>query len=180
MEAEAVGNEAHRAGAQHEVARHVGASPEFSGKRKHRAFGADDEPAEYACAWRVLGNLLQFRLAVEHEKVDPRLVCAAYGRGFLDRVAEADPVRRGAGFEAHGDFFPARRVETAAEGDQPLQDRPRRIGFHGVIDLRAGEGLAHGGVILLHNVEIEHQAWRRRLMVSQISLDLRCHGGGPL
>ncbi len=98
---------------------------------------------------------------------------------LLHGMAEADDVGERAGGEASLDFLDPRRVEAAAEASQPLQDRACRIGLHGVIDGRGGNGGANRAVVMLDAIDVQHQARSCRLLGTDETDDLGRHRQGP-
>ena len=97
-------------------------------------------------------------LAVDREEAD----AARESRGdvalFLDRVAVGDAVGRGAGGERHVDLGDRGAVEGRAELGEELQDLRRRVGLDRVEDAAVRQRAGEGGVVLAHDIEVDHEA----------------------
>ena len=123
----------------------------------------------------MLGELLEFLGGVEGEHAHSGRMGALDGRYLLDGITVADRPRPRAGGEAELDLLEARRIERAAEADEPLQDRGGRVGFHRIIDARQRQRVGQPTIVLLHTIDVEHEAGGRKRMISHIAGDLRGH-----
>src|SRR5262249_17966509 len=88
---------------------------------------------------------------------------------LLDGVAERDAVHANAGGLHHLDLAARRGVELRAEPRQARQDLRRWIGLHGVEDVGRRQQLAHAPVVVLDHIEVDHQARRLGLLLSEIT-----------
>ncbi len=137
---------------------------------RQRPVGADaggQDAAEHLRARGGLGQLVQLGLAVERIEPHAQRIGGRDIDLLLDRVAERDVLRRGAGGQRHADFRDAGGVEARAQAGQPRQDLGRRVGLHRVIDVRIGHRPADVGIILFDDIQVEHQARRSGSSVFQ-------------
>ena len=98
---------------------------------------------------------------------------------LLDRVAEADPIRRRAGGEREFDLGDRGRVEARAEIGEQVQDLGRRIGLYRVEHPRVGQRVGEAEIIVAHDVEIDDEAWSVLAVGGEEFLDAIRHSGIP-
>ena len=72
----------------------------------------------------------------------------------------------------------SRGVELGARGRQARQDLRGRVGLHGVEDVRRRQQFAHAAEVVLDHVEIDHQARRLGLLLSEITQNTLGHCWG--
>ena len=106
-------------GALEHAQRHLRRAAELTRQRPFGARPIAQDLAEHLCARRGARDLLHLRLAIDREKADAERMGARDVPFLLDRVAEADPIRRRAGGERELDLGDRGRVEARAEiGEQ--------------------------------------------------------------
>ena len=98
---------------------------------------------------------------------------------LLDRVAEADAVRRRAGGERELDLGDRGRVEARAEIGEQAQDLGRRIGLDRVEHARVGQGVGEAQIVFAHDVEIDDEARSILAVGGEELLDAVRHSGIP-
>jgi len=69
-------------------------------------------------------------------------------------------------------------VELRAGRRQARQNLRRRVGLHGIEDVRRRQELAHAPVIVLDHVKVDHQARRLGLLLSEITENTLGHRWG--
>ena len=112
-------DEPERMGALEHAQRHLRRAAELARQRPFGARAVAQDSAEHLCARRGARDLLDLRLAIDREKADAERMGARDVPFLLDRVAEADPIRRRAGGEREFDLGDRGRVEARAEiGEQ--------------------------------------------------------------
>ena len=178
MEGDAVGIEPPLLGLAQQVLGHLRRAAELLAERPLGAAAIDQHAAEHARARRHAGELLQLRLAVEGEQAHALLVGPGDVLLLLDGVAEGDAVDRDAGRLHELDLAAGGGVELRAGGRQARQDLRRRVGLHGVEDVRRRQQLAHAAEVVLDDVEIDHQARRLGLLLSEITKNTLGHCWG--
>ena len=178
MEGDAVGIEPPVLGLAQQVLGHLRRAAELLAERPFGAAAIDQHAAEHARAGRHAGELLQLGLAVEGEQAHALLVGPGDVLLLLDGVAEGDAVHGDAGRLHELDLAAARGVELRAGGRQARQDLRRRIGLHGIEDVGRRQELAHAPEVVLDDVEIDHQARRLGLLLSEITKNTLGHRWG--
>ena len=98
---------------------------------------------------------------------------------LLDRASIGHALRGDPERAAVLDLVDAGGIEAGTQTIEPLDDRARRVGLHRVVDFGRGQRRRQPAVILLHDVEIDHQARGRRPPGCQITLDLVGHPMRP-
>ena len=178
MEGDAVGVEPPLLGLAQQVLGHLRRAAELLAERPLGAAAIDQHAAEHARARRDAAELLQLGLAVEGEQAHALLVGPGDVLFLLDGVAEGDAVHRNAGGLDELDLAAARGVELRARGRQARQDLRGRVGLHGVEDVGRRQELAHAPEVVLDHVEVDHQARRLGLLLSEITKDTLGHRWG--
>ena len=69
-------------------------------------------------------------------------------------------------------------VELGTEPAEARQDLVGRVGLHGVEDVRGRKQLPHAAVVVLHHVEIDHEAGGLGLLLSEITRNTLGHCWG--
>ena len=132
MERHAAGVEAEPLRVLEHVDRHVRVAAELARQRPLGAGAVEQKAAEHLRAGRDARDLLDLGPAVDREQAH----AAREGGGdvalLLDRVAERDALRRGAGGEHHVDLGHRSGVEAGAERGEQRQELGRRVRLHGI------------------------------------------------
>src|SRR5262249_33986608 len=178
MEGDAVGIEPPLLGLAQQVLGHLGRTAELLAERPFGAAAIDQHAAEYARAGSGAGELVQFGFAVEGKQPPPPLVGPGDVLLLLDGVAEGNAVEGHAGGLHQLDLAAACGVELGTEPRQARQDLRRRVGLHGVEDMRRRQKLAHAPVVVLDHVEVDHQARRLGLLLSEVTKNTLSHRWG--
>src|SRR5271169_5335623 len=103
-------------------------------------------------------DLLDLRLAIDREQPHAERVGAPDVAFLLDRVAEGNALRRGAGREHHLDLGDRGGVEAGAKRSEQRQQLGCWIGLDGVEYAAVRQRLGKGPVVLAHDVEIDDEA----------------------
>ena len=114
MEREAVGDKSKRMRALEHAGRHIRRAAELARQRPFRARAVAQDSAEHFRARRRAGDLLHLGLAIHGEQADSERIGARDVLLLLDRVAEADAVRRRAGGQRLLDLAHRGGVEARA------------------------------------------------------------------
>src|SRR5208282_2653788 len=125
------------------------------------------------------GDLLDFRLAIDRIEPDAERMGARDVLLLLDRVAEADALRRRAGRERLLDLGDRGRVEARAEIGEKAENLRRRVRLHRVEDARVGQGRGEGEIVVAHDVEVDDEARSVLAVAGEELLDAVRHSGIP-
>ena len=126
-----------------------------------RRLAVAEHAAEDLRAGRGAGDLLDLGFAIDREEAHAERIGAGDVALLLDRVAEADAIRRRAGRQHLLDLGDRGRVEARAEAGEKRKHLRIGIGLDGIEDARVRQGLGEGGVIVAHDFEVERQGTGR-------------------
>ena len=179
VERQAVGDETQAMGVFEHAARHVGRAAELAGQGPFGTRAVAQDAAEHLGAGSCTGDLLDLGLAVDGEERHAVGVGARDVALLLDGVAEGDAIRRRARCQHLLDLDHRGNVEAGAEPRQQIEDLGSRVGLHGIEHPRVGERLGEGGVVVAHDVEVEHHAGAVFGAAAKEVDDTVGHGGIP-
>ena len=158
VEGDAVGLEPEAVGMLQHVGRHLRHAAELARQGPFGAGAVAQDAAEHLGALRHAGDLLDLGLAIDREEPHAELEGPGDVALLLDRVAEGDAVRRGAGRQHHLDLLDRGAVEARAEGCQQAQHLRRRVRLDGVVDPGVRQGVGEGVVVVPDDVEVDDEA----------------------
>ena len=179
MERDAVGLEAEPMGVLEHVDGHRGLAAELARQRPFRADAVGEDAAKDARAGGGAGDLLDLGDAVDREQAHAERIGARDVAFLLDRVAEGDPVRLGAGREHHLDLGDRGGVEARAEPGEEREHLGRRVRLDRIEHLRVRQRLGEGQIVFSHDVEVDDQARAVVGPLTQELADARSHGALP-
>ena len=114
------------------------------------------------------------------EEPDAKLEGARNVALLLDRVAERDPVGRGAGRQHLLDLHHRGRVEAGAHAGQEVEHLWGRIGLYGIEHPGIRQSFGKRSIIVAHDIEVEHHARSVITARTEEIADTIGHGGIPL
>ncbi len=159
--------------------RHLRHAAEFARQRPLGAVAVAQDAAEHLGAGRGARDLLDLGLAIDREQADAERVGARDVPLLLDGVAERDAVGRGAGGEHLLDLDHGCRVEAGPEPGQEVEHLRIRVRLHGIEHARVGQRLGESGVVVAHDVEVDHEARAVFAASAEEVEDTIGHGGIP-
>ena len=175
MERDTVSVEAEPLRPEQQPDRHFRLASELARQRPFGAVALDQETAIDPGAGRGVGDLFEFRVAVEGEHAHAQGIGARDIRFFLDGIAEGDAGRRDAVTKAEIDFGQAGHVEVGAKQGQSSHDLVGRVRLDGIEDIGQRERPGQRHVVMLDDIDIDHQAGVGQVVGRQVVGDTRRH-----